>query len=72
MAEIFDRTQSLPILGVPHLDPAIHILQFNARASAGQFAAQIVAHKPMMVHMQSEVVVDAPRDRAGVDISLRV
>ena len=43
---------------VTNFNPAIHILQFDPRASTGQLAAQVVSHEAMIVNMQAEVVIN--------------
>ena len=58
MVQVLDRTQSAAILRVTNFNPAIHILQFDPRASTGQLAAQVVSHEAMIVNMQAEVVIN--------------
>src|ERR1035438_5199170 len=72
MAEVFRRTQGPAVGGVANLNPAIHVLQFNPRAAAAQFAAQIVADESVMIHVQAEVILDAAGNRAGLDFRFGV
>ena len=39
-------------------------------AAVAQFAAQIVAHELMMIHVQPEIVADPAGNRAGLDLRL--
>src|SRR5580658_603546 len=59
VAQVLHRTQRPPIRRVTHCDSAIHVFQFDARPPARQFAAQIMSHKAVIVHMQPKVVIDA-------------
>src|SRR5579864_8908303 len=72
MAQVSYRTERAAVLGMTYFDSAIHISQFDARAPARQFSAQVASHKPMTVHMQSEIVIDAAGDRAGFDFGLGI
>src|SRR5258708_2285853 len=66
------RTRRAPFLRMAPFDPAIHILQFDPRASPRQLPAQVVSHESMIVNVQAEVVIDPARDRAGINLGLRV
>src|SRR4029077_5569636 len=72
MTQVLYWTQRAPILRMMHFDFAVYIPEFDARAAASQFTAQIVSHKTMVVHVQSEIVVNSPRDGAGLNHCLRV
>jgi hypothetical protein len=56
------------ILRMAHVDPAIHILQPDARAPAAQLSPQIVTHKSMIVYVQPQVVVDAAGNGRGFNL----
>jgi len=72
MAQIFRRAQGAAIGGVANLDVAIHVLQFKVWAAAAEFSAQVVADEPVMIHVQSEVILDSARNRAGLDFRFRI
>ena len=72
MTQILHRTQRAPILGMMHVDSAIHVFQPDARAAAAQLSAQVVAHEVVIVHVQAEVVIDAAGNRPGFDLGLGV
>jgi hypothetical protein len=72
MAQVLDWTERAAVGGVANLDPAIHVLQFDAWTSVAQFTAQIVANEMVIVNVQPEVVLDSAGDRAGLDFRFRI
>jgi hypothetical protein len=55
-AQIFDRAQRAAILSAMNLDPAIHVLQLDARAAVAYLAFQIAADGTMTVDVQAKVI----------------
>ena len=60
------------ILRMTNFNSAVDVCQFDVRPAAAEFAAQVVAHELVMVHMQTEIVIDSARNRAGLEFRLGV
>src|SRR5580700_2424074 len=72
MAQILSRAQGAAIGCVMNLDPTIYVFQSYVRASAAEFAAQVMADVSMMNHAQAEVVVDPAVDRVRFNLRLGI
>src|ERR1700693_5280441 len=72
MAQVFHRAERSAILRVTNVDPSIDVLDFDACTAGAQLPAQVVTDVAVMIHMQTEVVVDSAGNRAGLDFGLGI
>src|ERR1700690_815512 len=57
---------------MPDLNRAIHIPQRDPRSSSTKIAAHVVAHPLMIVHFQTELVIDSSVHGGGFNLGLGV
>jgi hypothetical protein len=68
-ARIFDGAQGSAIVGVMNGHMAVNVFEFDMRAAAAQFPAQVMTGAVVVIaHMQSEIIFDSAIHGAGLNL----
>src|SRR5580658_10707247 len=71
-AQVLHWAERAPVLGVMNLNSAIHVVQLDVGAAGAKFSSQFLADELVSIHMQSEIVIDSTRNRAGFNFRFRI